>query len=180
MLIKGQLLTKIGGKWWYKLFIPFSVCWCLRQLQWSKFCTGIRNKCYWGEKLEHQGKFSTILVVKNISSFLPSFLPMLQIMQYSCGYDNLAPTGCTQYHFGNSIGTVMTFNYMEGTHLADQNQNICIRYVTMCMYVCMYVCMFVCNALHRVIDRQWGMQRLINLEISVLVRSLKSSDVELG
>ena len=53
----------------------------------------------------------------------------LQITQYSCDYNNLAPEGCTQYFFGDksTTGVVKTFNFDGGTHLSDQNQNICIR-----------------------------------------------------
>ena len=53
----------------------------------------------------------------------------LQITQYSCDYNNLAPSGCTQYFFGPTTDTVKTFNYDGGTHLADQDQNICVRYL---------------------------------------------------
>ena len=54
---------------------------------------------------------------------------MFQITQYDCNYDNLAPSGCTQYFFGSDTGMVQSFNYDggSGTHLADQNQNMCIR-----------------------------------------------------
>lgn len=51
----------------------------------------------------------------------------IQVSQYSCDYSNLAPTGCTQYHFGESSGTVSTFNFRGGEHLASQKQKICIR-----------------------------------------------------
>ena len=53
----------------------------------------------------------------------------MQITQYSCDYNNLAPEGCTQYFFGDksTSGVVKTFNFDTGTHLADQNQNICVR-----------------------------------------------------
>ena len=50
--------------------------------------------------------------------------------QFSCDYENLAPQGCTQYHFGNDgEGTVESFNFNAGNgiHLANQNQAICIR-----------------------------------------------------
>ena len=51
----------------------------------------------------------------------------LQITQYDCNYENLAPSGCNQYFFGSTSGMVQSFNYDGGTHLADQNQNMCIR-----------------------------------------------------
>jgi len=53
----------------------------------------------------------------------------IKVTQYSCDYNNLAPVGCTQYFFGDksTSGVVKTFNYDGGIHLADQNQNICVR-----------------------------------------------------
>ena len=53
----------------------------------------------------------------------------IQVTQYECDYNNLAPTGCTQYYFGQSSGTFRTFNYQGGSgkHLASQNQNVCFR-----------------------------------------------------
>ena len=50
-----------------------------------------------------------------------------QITQYSCDFNNLAPTGCTQYYFGAQSDTVQTYNFDGGQHLASQNQNICVR-----------------------------------------------------
>ena len=41
--------------------------------------------------------------------------------------NNLPPLGCTQYFFGNTIGTVQSYNFDGGMHLADQAQNICVR-----------------------------------------------------
>lgn len=51
----------------------------------------------------------------------------IKITQLDCFSNELAPTGCTQYHFGAISGTVQSFNYVGGTHLANQNQLICIR-----------------------------------------------------
>ena len=51
----------------------------------------------------------------------------IKVTQYSCDYNNLAPKGCTQYFFGAESGTVMSYNFEGGTHLANQNQQICIR-----------------------------------------------------
>ena len=53
-----------------------------------------------------------------------------QVTQYSCNYDNLAPQGCTQYYFGPDTDTVRSFNYNNGNgkHLANQDQQICIRW----------------------------------------------------
>ena len=61
---------------------------------------------------------------KSISSNLNQFF---QVTQYSCDYPNLAPDGCTQYFFGETTGTVQSYNFEGGTHLANQNQNMCIR-----------------------------------------------------
>ena len=51
----------------------------------------------------------------------------LQISQYDCNYDNLAPDGCTQYFYGGTMNDVKSYNYDGGQHLAQQNQNICVR-----------------------------------------------------
>jgi len=64
----------------------------------------------------------------------------IKITQYSCDYENLAPSGCTQYHFGSS-GTnyVQTFNFQSsgsGKHLADQTQVICVRRETGNCQIC--------------------------------------------
>lgn len=56
-----------------------------------------------------------------------SILLCLQITQYSCSYDNLAPAGCTQYFFGGNTGILKSFNYAGGAHLANQEQKICVR-----------------------------------------------------
>ena len=52
----------------------------------------------------------------------------IKITQYSCDYNNLAPTGCDQYHFASG-GTnyVYAFNQQGGRHLADQKQTVCVR-----------------------------------------------------
>ena len=54
----------------------------------------------------------------------------IEVTQFSCDYENLAPQGCLQYHFGNDgAGNVESFNFNAGNgiHLANQNQLICIR-----------------------------------------------------
>jgi len=51
----------------------------------------------------------------------------IKVTQYDCCYDNLAPAGCTQYFFGSDSQSVQTFNYDGGQHLANQNQQICVR-----------------------------------------------------
>ena len=44
-------------------------------------------------------------------------------------FSNLAPTGCTQWFYGEVEGQIQSFNFNGGQHLANQNQNICIRYI---------------------------------------------------
>lgn len=51
----------------------------------------------------------------------------VQVTQYSCDFPNLAPEGCTQYYFGSTLDIVQTYNYVGGQHLANQDQQICIR-----------------------------------------------------
>lgn len=51
----------------------------------------------------------------------------IKVSQYSCNYENLAPQGCTQYYFGSTVDTVRTYNWNGGYHLANQNQQICVR-----------------------------------------------------
>jgi len=51
----------------------------------------------------------------------------IKISQYSCNYENLAPAGCTQYFFGSNVDTVQTYNFAGGHHLANQQQQICVR-----------------------------------------------------
>ena len=48
--------------------------------------------------------------------------------QYACDYSNLAPQGCLQYMYGQGgEGTIRSFNFKAGQHLAYQKQKICIR-----------------------------------------------------
>jgi len=51
----------------------------------------------------------------------------IKIVQLSCDFSNLAPTGCTQWFYGEVEGQIQSFNFNGGQHLANQNQNICIR-----------------------------------------------------
>lgn len=52
----------------------------------------------------------------------------IKITQYSCNYENLAPSGCDQYYYGTgAMNMVKTFNFDGGKHLADQMQTICVR-----------------------------------------------------
>ena len=49
--------------------------------------------------------------------------------QYDCSYQNLAPSGCTEYYFGDTTGTISSYNFNSGNgyNLANQNHKICIR-----------------------------------------------------
>merc|ERR1712064_164440 len=54
----------------------------------------------------------------------------IEVTQFACDYENLAPQGCQQYHFGNNgAGSIESFNFNSGAgiHLANQNHMICIR-----------------------------------------------------
>jgi len=62
----------------------------------------------------------------------------IKVTQYSCEFNNLAPPGCLQYYYGVTPGVdnqdmpatkgqVESFNFAGKIHLANQNQNICIR-----------------------------------------------------
>lgn len=53
----------------------------------------------------------------------------IKVSQYERSFENLAPPGCTQYFYGNGgEGTVKTYNFDQGLHLANQRQKICIRW----------------------------------------------------
>ena len=52
---------------------------------------------------------------------------LFKVTQIGCDHPNKAPSGCTQWHFGSAIGVIKNFNFDGGIHLANQNQNICIR-----------------------------------------------------
>jgi hypothetical protein len=65
----------------------------------------------------------------------------IKVTQYSCDYENLAPNGCDQWHFGSDASNyVQTFNFQSGTgvgrHLANQEQQICIRRETGMCRIC--------------------------------------------
>jgi len=51
----------------------------------------------------------------------------IQIQTYDNDFENKAPTGCTQYFYGETTQGFKTFNYANGVHLANQNQRICFR-----------------------------------------------------
>ena len=51
----------------------------------------------------------------------------VRVTQFDCGSENLAPSGCVQYLYGDNSGTIQSFNYQGTYHLADQRQKICFR-----------------------------------------------------
>merc|ERR1712117_168337 len=51
----------------------------------------------------------------------------IKVTQISCNDENRAPEGCTQYYYGSDTGTIQTYNFDGGSHLANQRQQICIR-----------------------------------------------------
>ena len=56
----------------------------------------------------------------------------IRVTQYDSGYTNLAPFGCTQYYWkedsdSDGKGTIKSYNWGGGYHLANQKQVICIR-----------------------------------------------------
>ena len=51
----------------------------------------------------------------------------IRIIQLHCNSNSLAPLDCTQYYFGQTSGTIHSYNFNGGLHLAKQNQLICIR-----------------------------------------------------
>jgi hypothetical protein len=52
----------------------------------------------------------------------------IRATQFQSDHPNLAPTGCTQYFYGENTGELKTYNFAGGQHLADQKQTMCIRY----------------------------------------------------
>merc|ERR1712038_264627 len=50
----------------------------------------------------------------------------IKVTQISCGDESLPPSGCTQYHMGDT-GVIQTYNFAGGQHLGNQRQQICIR-----------------------------------------------------
>ena len=104
---------------------PFidSVCgfiWCLQSIVLS---TGHHR--YWhrfGYKtMEHKG---TVQCIQFVGWYSTDYF---QVTQYSCDFPNLAPDGCTQWYFGSTTAQVQSYNFDGGQHLANQDQNICIR-----------------------------------------------------
>jgi len=59
---------------------------------------------------------------------------MIKVSQLSCSSPNLPPSGCLQYFFGQDQGIVASFN-SGGIHLANQQQVICVRYLTLLFYI---------------------------------------------
>ena len=52
---------------------------------------------------------------------------VVKVSQYSCDYENLAPTGCTQYFYGTGAANVVQSFNNPNLHLADQRQTVCVR-----------------------------------------------------
>ena len=52
----------------------------------------------------------------------------------------MAPTGCTQYFFGATSNSVQSYNYNSGNgqHLANQDQQICVRRERGSCRICWY------------------------------------------
>ena len=55
---------------------------------------------------------------------------IIKVSQLKCDFINLPPSGCTQWFFDGMDGVVRSYNYAGGLHLAQQNQNICVRYTS--------------------------------------------------
>jgi hypothetical protein len=51
----------------------------------------------------------------------------IRVTQFDCGSNNLAPSGCTQWFYGQDTAVVTSYNWDGSYHLADQNQVACIR-----------------------------------------------------
>jgi len=53
----------------------------------------------------------------------------IKITQIDCNSELLAPQGCTQYFYGSDSQEVRSYNFNggNGIHLANQNQNVCVR-----------------------------------------------------
>jgi len=62
-----------------------------------------------------------------VGTTIPTRQWNIKITQISCYDTNLPPSGCTQYFYGPTSGTLYSFNYANSVELANQNQNICMR-----------------------------------------------------
>ena len=52
----------------------------------------------------------------------------IKVTQLSCDSPVLAPQGCTQYFYNtDGLGTVQSYNFDGGLHLADQRHTFCVR-----------------------------------------------------
>ena len=72
-------------------------------------------------------KLNMLLGTTAVGTTLATRSWTIRVTQLECGSDVLAPAGCTQYFYGSDKGTVNTYNYDGGYHLANQNQVQCIR-----------------------------------------------------
>ena len=96
-----------------QLFLWYSIGWFFYNLGIDYF-----SKTKWGVT----DLYFIIIIFRIIISV------SLQISQISCLDANKAPSGCTQYFYGSTTGTISSFNYANSYQLANQRQTICIRY----------------------------------------------------
>jgi len=73
-----------------------------------------------------------------VDATIPTRSFAIKITQIECNSDLRAPRGCTQWYYGALVNTVRTFNYnsQKGLHLANQNQNICVRQESGACQIC--------------------------------------------
>ena len=86
---------------------------------------GALEKCWGRRSLEQWWGTPSICI---FIMFRNIIYVSLQITQISCLDPNKAPSGCTQYFYGSTTGTITSFNYANSVQLANQRQTICIRY----------------------------------------------------
>jgi len=64
-----------------------------------------------------------------VDATIPTRQWSIKVTQIDCNSNLRAPDGCTQYFYGTSVNTVRSYNFNQGNgqHLANQQQNVCIR-----------------------------------------------------
>jgi len=90
-------------------------------------CGSNSNEHMYVDSSDQCNELSMLLGTTAVGTTLPTRSWTIRVTQIECGSDNLPPAGCTQYFFGSDTGTVNTYNYDGGFHLAAQNQVQCIR-----------------------------------------------------
>jgi len=90
-------------------------------------CGSNSNEHMYVDSSDQCNELSMLLGTTAVGTTLPTRSWTIRVTQIECGSDNLPPAGCTQYFFGSDTGTVNTYNYNGGFHLASQNQVQCIR-----------------------------------------------------